>query len=442
MTQSSRRTFLTGLTAGAGALATGTTLRASSIELLERTLTSTRNRQPEELASDEGFWAEIRKGFDLAEGILNLDNGYCNPLSRVVVNDLIDNAKYIQQLPGKRLETSYDEVTVPRVIGGLGRILGVPTDELALTRNATEALDTVILGLPMKAGDEILCCSHDYYAMLDAIEQRKKRDGISVKMLQPPLPVPSMDALVDLYVSAITSKTKLVLLTHASNMTGQIYPVKRIAAVAHKVGAEVVVDGAQTLAIADYRIPDLDCDYYGASLHKWLMGPVGAGVLWMRKQHLAKVWPLVPSPAGAKGMMKYSWSGTYPEFISASVAKAIEFHEKLGASIKEARMRYLTSYWRSKVETWDGVRFYTGSAPEASCGLGIFEWKGVDLGAVQKDLWEKEKVLVQFMTDYAGRDPRLKGMRVTPNIYTSTAELDKFVALLKSMGAYRTEQPR
>jgi len=351
MTRSSRRTFLTGLTAGAGVLATAPSLRAESGALLDRVLAANRNRDPEELASDERIWAEIRKGFDLPEGILNLDNGYCNPLSRVVMNDLVENTRYVEQLPGKRVESLYDEVTVPQVIAGLARILGVPANEIALVRNATEALDTVILGLPMQAGDEILCCSHDYYAMLDAIEQRRKRDGIKVKMLQPPVPAESLDALVELYVSSITSKTKLVLLTHASNMTGQIYPVNKIAAAAHRVGAEVVVDGAQTMALADYKIPELDCDYYGASLHKWLMGPVGAGVLWMQKQHLPKVWPLVPSPAGAKGMMKYSWSGTYPEFISASVAKAIEFHEKLGPSIKEARMRHLTGYWRQKVES-------------------------------------------------------------------------------------------
>jgi selenocysteine lyase/cysteine desulfurase len=163
------------------------------------------------------------------------------------------------------------------------------------------------------------------------------------------------------------------------------------------------------------------------------MAPVGAGLLWMRKEHVAKVWPLVPSPAYAKGMMKYSWSGTYPEFISAAAAKAIKFYETLGPARKEARIRHLTNYWRSKVEAIPGVRFYTTDSPDASCGIGIFEWKGVNLEAVQKQLWEKEKILVQFMADYAERDKTLRGMRVTPNIYTSTAELDRFVETLKKM---------
>jgi len=148
---------------------------------------------------------------------------------------------------------------------------------------------------------------------------------------------------------------------------------------------------------------------------------------------MEKIWPLVPSPVVAKGMMKYSWSGTYPEFISAAAAKSIEFHEKLGAARKEARIRYLTSYWRRKVEPLNGVKFYTSTDSSSSCGLGIFEWNGIDLESVQKQLWEKEKILTQFMSDFGGRDTTLKGLRVTPNVYTSTAELDRFVDALKRM---------
>jgi isopenicillin-N epimerase len=437
MTQNSRRTFLSGVAAGIGSIAFAPAIRANFDVALERGLRRAGIDDPGSLAKDESFWAEVRQGFDLPAGIVNLDNGYCNPLSREVMRDLTEKVNYVEQLPGQRIESLYEEVTVPKVISGLSRLLGVPADELALVRNATEALDTVILGLPMKAGDEIVCAAHDYYAMLDAIEQRRKRDGIVVKMLRPPLPARSADELADLYAKAVTPKTRLVLVTHASNTTGQIYPVKKIAAVAHKVGAEVIVDGAQTMALLEYKIGDLDCDYYGASLHKWLMGPVGAGVLWMNKKHLSKIWPLVPPPAFATGMMKYQWSGTYPEFISAAVAKAIDFHEKLGADKKEARIRYLTEYWRNKLEALPEVKFYTNSSPDASCGLGIFEWKGIDLKEVQKELWEKEKILVQFM-DGGERAPELKGIRVTPNVYTSTTELDQFVSSLRKLaGASR-----
>jgi isopenicillin-N epimerase len=435
MAQNPRRNFLTGIAAGIGTMALAPAIKADFEENTVRLFENTHERAPDELAADEKFWAEIRKGFDLPADILNLDNGYCNPLSRVVVDDLVEKARYVEQLPGKRVETLYEDVSVPEVIGGLGRIAGVPAEEIALVRNATEALDTVILGLPMKAGDEILCCTHDYYAMLDAIEQRRKRDAIVIKMISPPLRPSSPEVLVDLYKRAMTPKTRLVLLTHVSNMTGQVYPVKEIADAAHRIGAEVLVDGAQTLALLEHTIPDLNCDYYGASLHKWLMAPIGAGMLWMRKEHVEKIWPLVPSPAYAQGMLKFSWSGTYPEFISASAARAIKFYENLGPARKEARIRYLTNYWRAQVEKLPGVRFYTTAADWASCGLGIFEWNGVDLEAVQKKLWENEKILVQFMGDFAKRAPELRGMRVTPNIYTSTAELDRFVSTLKKVAA-------
>ena len=436
MVQTSRRDFITGAAAGFSVIAAAPVVKANFSQLLEPLLTQAGNREPNDLATDEAFWAEIRKGFELPQGVINLDNGYCNPLSREVAQDLVDKARYVEQLPGKRVETLYEEVTVPKVVGGLARVLGVPSEELALTRNATEALDTVILGMPMKPGDEILCCSHDYYAMLDAIEQRRKRDGISVTMLQPPVPA-TAESLVEMYSRAIRPNTKLVLVTHASNMTGQIYPVKRIASAAHKVGAEVLVDAAQTMALLGHKVPDLDCDYYAASLHKWLMCPVGAGVLWMRKQHVEKIWPLVPPPAVAKGMLKFQWSGTYPEFISAAAAKAIEFHERIGAARKEARIRHLADHWRKKLGAIEGVKFYTSAAPESSCGLGIFEWDGVDLGVVQKQLWEKEKILTQFMSDFGDRDKTLKGLRITPNVYTSTGELDRFVAALQAAAALK-----
>ena len=380
-------------------------------------------------ARDEKFWAAIRQGFDLPKEVLNLDNGYCNPLSRAVADDLVRSARYIQDLPAKRLTEVFTDVTKPRTMSGVARILGVPAEEIGLVRNATEALDTVILGLPLSAGDEIVCSSHDYYAMLDAIEQRRTRDGIVVRMIEPPFPAASMDALVDLYKGAINTRTKLVLLTHASNLTGQIYPVKRIAAIAHQAGAEVLVDGAQTFAILDYKIPDLDCDYYGMSLHKWLMAPVGSGVLWMRKQHQPKIWPLVPPPAFVKGMERFMWCGTYPEYITAAVAPAVEFHEKLGTRRKEERIKYLSKYWRDKLAKQPGVKFYTADDPDASCGLGVFEIENVDSEKLQKHLWERHKVLVQHMSA-PDRDNKLNGIRVSPNVYTTPAELDRFVALV------------
>ena len=380
-------------------------------------------------ADNEAFWTKVRAGFDLPPGVINLDNGYCNPISRETMNDLVARTRYIQQLPAKRLEELMIDVSGKQLKPALARLLGVPRDEIAFTRNATEALDTVILGLPLKAGDEIVCCSTDYYAMLDAIEQRRDRDGVVVRMIDMPFPAASKDAIIGLYKEAINRKTKLVLVTHASNVTGQIFPAKEIAALAHRVGAEVVVDGAQTMALLDYKVPDLDCDYYGFSLHKWLAAPVGDGILWMRKEHQAKVWPLIAPPRGMTGMQRFEWCGTYPEFICSASLPAVRFHETLGSARKEARMRYLTRYWRAKAEQIPGIRFFANE--DATCGLGVFEIAGADSGKIQKELWGKHKILVQHMTGEK-RAPKLSGIRVTPNIYTTTAELDRFINALKA----------
>jgi isopenicillin-N epimerase len=413
----SRRHFLSTIGATGGVLALTPTLRAGAFDFLES-------------ENSDVFWTKVRAGFDLPPGVINLDNGYCNPLSRETMDALVRNTRYIQQLPAKRLEELYQGVTSKDLRPAIAKLLGVPADEIAFVRNTTEALDTVILGLPLKAGDEIVCCSTDYYAMLDAIDQRRRRDGIVVRMIQPPVPLSTPDAITSLYEREINRKTKLVLVTHASNLTGQIFPVKQIAEVAHRFGAEVVVDGAQTMALLDYKIPELNCDYYGASLHKWLAAPVGCGLLWMRKEHMSKVWPLIAPPVDLNGMMRYEWCGTFPEFVSSAALPAVRFQERLGSQRKEARMRYLTRYWRNKAAKIPGSRFF--AEENATCGIGVFAIANKDAAKIQKDLWTKHKILVQHMTG-GQRLPQLNGLRVTPNVYTTTAELDRFIDALAAI---------
>lgn len=419
----SRRGFLIRAGAVAGLMSIGAVIKSEAADNLAGSSWESFGD-----AADDKFWLRIRDEFDLPSGVINLDNGYCNPLSRETMSDLVNRARYIQQLPATRLTELYEGVTGKYLRPGLARLLGVGVDEIAFTRNSTEALDTVILGLPMSAGDEVVCCATDYYAMLDAIEQRRQRDGIVVRMIRPPFPISTPEAITALYEREINSKTKLVLVTHASNITGQIFPVKKIAEAAHRVGAEVVVDAAQTMALLDYKVPDLDCDYFGASLHKWLMAPIGCGVLWMKKQHVSKIWPLIPPSPNVGGMYRFEWSGTYPEFISSAAVPAIRFHETLGSRRKEARIRHLTDYWRSRVETFPRVRFFADR--DATCGIGVFAVEGIDTSKLQKELWDRHKILVQHMAG-GSRFPELSGIRVTPNVYTNTVELDQFVSALK-----------
>lgn len=341
--------------------------------------------------------------------------------------------RYVEALPSTRLNevaASGGRTVAPRVAA----LLGVPVDETALVRNATEALDTVILGVPLAAGDEIVCSAHDYWAMLDALHQRRARDGVVLRIIRPPVPAASQSELARLYEAAITPRTRLVLVTHASNLTGQLYPVKEIAAVAHAVGAEVVVDAAQTMALLPHTIPDLDCDYYGASMHKWLSAPVGAGVLWMRKAHVDKVWPLFP-PGKATGMGRFMACGTYPFPIAAAMTHAIDLYDMIGAARKAERLRYLTHYWRTKAAVLPGIRFYTGEERENSCGIAVMELGGVSAGQLQAHLWDKHRILVQHMRQ-ADSAPDIDGIRVTPNVYSLTSDMDRLVDALREVAAH------
>jgi selenocysteine lyase/cysteine desulfurase len=246
--------------------------------------------------------------------------------------------------------------------------------------------------------------------------------------VRPPLPATSLDALAEVYEAAIGPRTRLVLLTHPSNLTGQLLPVRRIAATAHRAGAEVVVDGAQSLGLLEESVAALDCDYYGASAHKWLGLPVGLGVLWMRPTHVAKVWPLVPPPPRTTGMARFEWIGTGPEYVAPAGLPALALHRSIGTARKAARLRYLTTYWRTRVAAAvPGARFYTTEADSMSCGLCTVELPGVDAKALQQRLRERDHILVQAMGGNR-RAPEIRGLRVSPNVYTTPAELDRFVA--------------
>lgn len=382
------------------------------------------------LAEDEAFWAKVREGFDLHPGILNLDHGWTNPAPRAAVDLLVEGARDLESLPADRLPRLWEEVTSTKVRAAVAKAMGVPPGEIALVRNATEALDTVILGLPLRAGDEIVCSAHDYYAMLDALDQRRRRDGVVLRMVRPGIPASSLDVLAEAYEAAIGPRTRLVLLTHPSNLTGQILPARRIAEAAHRAGAEVAVDGAQSLGVLDDPVRALDCDYYGASMHKWLGAPVGMGALWMRPAHVAKVWPLVASPAWVEGMGRFEWIGTAPEYINPAVLPALEVHEALGPVRKAERLRYLARHLRMRVRSAiPDARFYTTDDPAMSLGLTTIDLPGRDPKELQTRLLAEHRILVQAMVGIRSA-PEIRGLRVSPNVYSTPAELDRFVEAL------------
>lgn len=382
--------------------------------------------------NDEAFWGRLRESYDLEPQVINLDHGWTNPAPRASLDELNRRARELEALPAYRILRFWEEITNTSVRAALAGVLGVPPSEFALVRNATEALDTVLLGVPLAPGDEIVCSAHDYYAMLDAVDQRRRRDGIVVRMVRPSAPASSLEAIAELYEAVIGPRTRLVLLTHPSNLTGQFLPARRIAAAAHRVGAEVVVDGAQSLGLVRDPITSLDCDYYGASIHKWLGAPIGMGVLWMRPEHAGKVWPAVPPPASAKGMTRFEMIGTSPEFIGPAIGAALAVHDAVGTERKAARLRYLNRYWRDRVAaSTPDASFLTTDDEEMSCGICTLSLPGASPVAVQQRLLKENGVLVQAME--SPHAPDISGLRVTPNVYTSLAELDRFVDGLLSL---------
>lgn len=441
-----RREFAIGSAGAIAALAAGSGAAASSVTSGTDSLASWVSHALGErsdaaplgmLAEDEPFWARVRSGYALHPTVLNLDNGWTNPTPRASINQLIRGMKDLEALPAEQLQLLWEGASTT-FRSALAEVMGVPGSEIALVRNATEALDTVLLGTPMAAGDEVVCSAHDYYAMLDALEQRRARDGVVLRMIQPPVPAPSLDALAEAYEAVIGPRTKLVLLTHPSNLTGQLLPVERIADAAHRVGAEVVIDGAQSLGLLDASVASLGCDYYGASTHKWLGTPVATGVLWMRPAHVDKVWPLVPSGPGTRGMERYEWIGTSPAYIEPAAIPALALHRSLGAARKAARLRYLANHLRMCItQSMPDARFL--SLPDAimSVGLTTMQVPGVDAAALQKHLRSRHNILTQFMGG-SSRAPEVTGLRISPNVYHTPAELNRLAAATAS---YRRNAP-
>jgi selenocysteine lyase/cysteine desulfurase len=313
----------------------------------------------------------------------------------------------------------------------LARISGCPSEEVAIQRNASEALETVIFGLPLRAGDEVVVCKYDYPNCVNAWKQRELRDGVKLIWVDMNLPSEDNEYMAAQYIQAFTAKTKLVHITHVFNWTGQVVPVRAIADAAHQRGIEVLVDGAHSFMHFEYTIPSLGADYFGTSLHKWLAACIGTGMLYVKKEKIAGVWPLFAAPEGqADNIRKFENLGTRPFFIEQAIGKAIEFHEMIGGDRKEKRLFYLKNYWMEAVKDVPGIRFYTSMKPGFGCAIGVagFEKKEgrVDL---ESFLFKDYKIHVTTVNW-----ENVHGVRITPNVYTTTKELDRLITALREYG--------
>jgi len=299
---------------------------------------------------------------------------------------------------------------------------------MAITRNASEALEICQLGLDLKPGDEVLTTEQDYPRMLTTWRQRERREGVVVKKIQFPTPPETLDQLANLFERAITPRTRVIHFCHITNMTGQIFPVKRICQMARARGVEAIVDGAHAFAHFPFKHADLDCDYYGTSLHKWLLAPHGTGFLFVRRNKIKGLWPLMPAEEKLDSdIRKFEEIGTHPAANHLAIAEALTFHEGIGSERKAARLRYLFHRWAKRLEGKKGVKLLTSFDPQQSCGLASVAIEGVDLAKLGAHLWDEYRIITTPIVNDRG----VNGLRVTPNIYTTLREIDTFAEVME-----------
>ena len=417
-----RRAFL--VTTGA-ALAT---LHPDAVERARAATVRAAGRSPEQIAGDEDFWFRVRHAFTIDRNSINLNSGSVSPAPRVVQRAMEDYLRIMNMSPALYV----DELLIPQrevVRSRLAETFGCSPEEIAITRNTTEALETVQLGLDLKPGDEVLTTTQDYPSMLATWRQRERRDGLVLRTVPFPVPPPSLDDLYERIARAITPRTRVIMICHVTYTTGQIFPVGRICRMARERGIQTLVDGAHGFAHFPFRRDDLDCDYYGTSLHKWLTAPVGTGFLYVRRERIAKLWPLMGAPAELDDdIRKLEWIGTHPVANRNAVGEALTFHESIGAERKAARLRYLRERWVERVAELRGVRVLTPSDPEQACALGAMSIEGVGADTLTDYLLEKHEIHVR---------PRFvpgefSCIRITPNVFTTLREIDAFSAAIEA----------
>ena len=380
------------------------------------------------VASDEDFWLRVRGGYDLKPDYINLENGYYCFMPRETMERTIEHLRHINY------EGSYYFRTVQwenkdKVASKVAEIVGCSGEEVVITRNATESLDTIIGGIHWNAGDEAVMAEQDYGAMLNHFRFIEKRFGTVNKLVSVPNHPKNDQEIVDVYAAAITDKTRLLMVCHMVNITGQVLPIRKITDMAHARGVEVMVDGAHAYSHISFQMKDLDCDYYGASLHKWLSAPLGAGMLYVKKEKIDSVWPLqAERDLEPNDIHRLNHIGTHPVHTDLGILNAIEYQNALGLKRKEARLKYLQNYWTSQLRELPRIIVNTPVEMSRHGGIGNVGIEDIEPADLAKTLLDK----YQIWTVAINR-PGVRGLRITPNVYTTTSELDSLVRAIKEL---------
>ncbi len=377
---------------------------------------------PHEVARDESFWLEVQQAFSVDRSLINLNSGGVSPSPTIVQEAMKGHLDYSNEAP---VYTMWRILEPQRegVRQRLAREFGCDAEEVALTRNASEGLQICQLGLDLQPGDEVLTTTQDYGRMITTFKQRERRDGIKLVQFPVPIPAEDPDEIVHLFESYVTPRTRAILMCHMINITGQILPVKAVVRMARRHGIPVIVDGAHAFGHFDFTHADLDCEYYATSLHKWLLAPHGTGMLYVRKDKIGGLWPLMAAPDTMDDdIRKYEEIGTHPAANYIAIAEALTFHQGIGAKRKEERLRYLRDYWARPLLTHDRVRLHTSLKPEFSCCIGTVQIEGIDTTDVGTYLWDSHRIIATPI-----KHEEFEGLRVTANVFTTLEELDRFV---------------
>ena len=383
---------------------------------------------PQALARDENFWAKIRSSYRLKPEYMNLENGYYCIIPQETLDDVIAHAREVNY-QGSYYMRNFRFEDKDAIAQLVAEVAGVNNDEVVITRNATESLDTIIGGYPWKEGDEAVYALQDYGAMCVMFELQGKRHGIKTHVVSVPNHPKSDDEIVTLYANAITEKTKLLMVCHMVNITGHILPIRKICDMAHSKGVDVMVDGAHAFCHIDFQMKDLDCDYYGSSLHKWLSAPLGCGMLYAKKSKISQIWPLYAGHDLAEDdIKKLNHTGTHPVHNDLGIKGALDYQQKIGLKNKEARLRYIQRYWSDQLRDYPHIVLNTPIEEHRSCGIANVGIEGLNPLDLAKKLIEEYKI---WTVGINGQN--VFGCRISPNVFTSLSELDLFVSAMKEM---------
>lgn len=405
----------------------GATLGMDALATLFNTKTGVSG---EALASDENFWKTIRKQYLLKPDYINLENGYYNFIPQPLLEKFIGHVREVNY-QGAYYMRNFAVENKKRVTAKLAALMGCPADQIAITRNTTESLDIVIAGKHWEKGDETIMAEQDYGSIIEMLKHVGDRYGVVNKMVSVPNHPKSDEEIVALYENAITPKTKLILVSHIINVTGQILPIRKICDMAHAKGVEVCVDGAHAVAHFKFNIPDLNCDYYGASLHKWLSTPLGAGLLYVKREKMPTIQPLIVGwEKDPYKMLRISHTGTHPSHTDLTIEDSIDYYNMIGAERKESRLRFLQEYWTSKVRSVSRIIVNTPAESQRACGIANVGIEGIKPGDLAKRLLDEHRVYTVAIDG-----ANVHGCRITPNVYTTTDELDQFVVALKKLAS-------